>query len=218
MISVSIDSRAFSKDLSALEKSQLPFATMRMINEIAEGFQAEKQEDIVRKFTVRRPSFIMNTVKIARGHFATKDNLRAIVGIDPERDVLSKFEEDGVKQPMFDGHSLAIPIEARRNKQDIVAAGNRPKAFQLTNQTSGSGKVAKGLKRTFLIKGANGEGGIFQRQGKGKGSSIHLLFALRKSVTIPRNLTFVADAKRYFAAHAGEAFDRWLKQAVRTAR
>jgi hypothetical protein len=219
MINVSMDARPFIKDMDTLGQRQIPFAMMKTINETAEDFQAEQQELVARKFTLRRPTFIMNTVKINRGDFATKDNLRAIVRIDPDRDVLSKFEDQGQKTPMFAGHALAIPIEAKRSKQDIVQNSMRPRALQLTQViTAGSQKIAKGLKRTFLIQRADGSGGIYQRQGSGIGSTIHMLFSLKTKVPLPRTLAFVETAKRVCGERMPINWEKWIAQALRTAR
>lgn len=222
MINVSIDARPLIKDMDALAQRQLPYALMKTINATAEDFQAAQQENVARRFTLRRPTFVMNTIKIERQNFATKDNLRAIVGIDPSRDVLSKFEDQGQKTPMFSGHALAIPIEAKRNKQDIVQNSMRPKALHLTFDNKSIGpvggiKFAKGIKGTFLIQKADGSGGIFQRQGPGRGG-VHLLFKLMTKVPLPRTLTFVLTAKRVVAERMPINWERWLGEALRTAR
>jgi hypothetical protein len=214
-----LDPRAFVKDMTAFSERQVPYAAMKTINETAEDFQAEEQEGVARRFILRRPQFIMNTIKINRGDFATKDNLRAIVRVDPDRDVLSKFEDQGTKEAMFGGHSLAIPIDAKRSKQDIVSAGNRPRALQLINVfSSSSEKIARGIKGTFMIQKPDGSGGIYQRQGSGRGSSIHLLFLLKRKVTIPRSLQFIATAERIVAERLPENWAKWWNEALRTAR
>lgn len=219
MISITIDPRSLVKDLTDVGERQIPFAAMKTINATTEDVQAEEQEGVARKYTLRRPTFILNTIKINRGDFATKDNLRAIVRIDPDRDVLSKFEDDGEKTAMFAGHALAIPIEAKRGKHDIVANSMRPRALQLTNVFStAADKIAKGAKRTFLIQKPDGSGGIYQRQGHGIGSTIHLLFTLRTKVPLPRNLEFVETAKRVCAERLPINWAKWFAEAMRTAR
>jgi uncharacterized protein (DUF4415 family) len=198
VIKFSIDPRKLVKDMNDVGERQIPFAMMKTLNNTAEDVQAEQQEHIARKFTLRRPTFILNTVKINRGDFATKDNLRAIVRIDPDRDVLSKFEDEGKKTAMFAPvHAIAIPIEAKRGKNDILANNMRPRALQLTQIFSkGSNRIAEGLQRTFLIQKPDGSGGIFQRQGHGLGSTIHLLFKLKVTVPLPKSLKFVENATR----------------------
>jgi hypothetical protein len=193
---------------------------MKTLNNTAEDVQAGQQEHIARKFTLRRPTFILNTVKINRGDFATKDNLRAIVRIDPDRDVLSKFEDDGKKTAMFaPAHAIAIPIEAKRGKNDILANNMRPRALQLTQIfTKGSNRIAEGLQRTFLIQKSDGSGGIFQRQGHGLGSTIHLLFKLKVTVPLPKSLKFVENATRVVNEKLPENWAKWFAEAMRTAR
>lgn len=218
MINIEIDATAFKRQLTGLERDQLPFAVMKALNKTGTDFQEAERGVIARNFTLRRATFIRNTVKIERGNFATKANLRTIINIDPTRDVLSKFEEGKDKTPR-EGSSIAIPVAAKRNKSDIVTRANRPKAYQLQDTTSsGSTRIAKGLKRVFMIKKADGTGGIFQRVGRGAASTIRELFTFEPRVPIPRSLHFYATARKTVAEKFPKNFRDAFANAMRTAR
>ena len=95
--------------------------------------QKSARSNIAERFTLRRSAFILNTVKIERGNFATKENLRAGVGIDRTRDILAKFEDGGTKTPR-EGSSIAIPVGARRrtsgSEYALRAAASRSSRFR----------------------------------------------------------------------------------------
>jgi hypothetical protein len=189
VIKFSIDPRQLVKDMNDVGERQIPFAMMKTLNNTAEDVQAEQQEHIARKFTLRRPTFILNTVKINRGDFATKDNLRAIVRIDPDRDVLSKFEDEGRRRRCSLVHAIAIPIEAKRSKNDIVANNMRPRALQLTQIFLQ--RRSKNRRRTEANL-HDSEARWIRRDiptsGPWQRSSIHLLFKLKVTVPLPKSL------------------------------
>jgi hypothetical protein len=217
MINVRMDVRQFTKDLDALATRQIPYTAMKAINYTALDVQLAEQEHVARSFTLRRPEFVMNTVKIQRGNFATKDNLRAIVEIDRDRNFLTKFEDGKDKIPSA-AKSIAIPIEAKRSKMDIVTMANRPKGLMLQTISARSSVVAKGLKRTFLIQSPDGTGGIYQRVGRGVGSTVKLLYSFKPRVPIPKRLGLVDTAKRTFASNWMANWQKAFAEAMLTAR
>lgn len=219
MIDISVDVGSLTRQLTSIEQKQIPFAAMKSVNELATTFQDVERKDVLaKKFTLRRPEFIKRTIKIERGNFATRDNLRAIVGVDPTRDLLSKFEKDGEKKPR-EGRSIAIPVGARRNKADIVPQSQRPRALGLTDVSSKGGvRVAKGDRRAFLIARADGTGGIFQRVGRGKNSTIKELFAFKPKVPIKNRLDFAVTARRVAAERWPKIFSKWLDIALKSAK
>lgn len=219
MIQITVDTKAFSEAMDNFQKNQLPFALKNTLNYTALDFQKAERDRIAQNFTLRRPDFILNTVKIERGDFATKEKLEVIVSIDPTRDLLAKFEDGGVKESRNPQGSVAIPVDARINKNDIITPSNRPKAFQLqTVNTKGGYLIAKGLKRVFLIKGPDGKGEIFQRVGKGKTSRLKLLYDLTKRVPIPKALGFMGTAEATVNDRLQRNFDVAFADAMRTAR
>ncbi|HWK90243.1 MAG TPA: hypothetical protein VNP72_09615, partial [Longimicrobium sp.] len=128
---------------------QAAFALSRAINETAKDFQQAQREHQRSAFTVRRPAFVDNAVKIKP--FATKSSLTARISIDPpggraRADILTQHEHGGIKRPR--GKSIAIPKEVGTNKAGIVTKGQRPRVLDFKQH--GSGNVMKGAKRTIL--------------------------------------------------------------------
>jgi hypothetical protein len=204
--------------MDELSRNQLPYATALALNATATEFQAAEQARIAQNFTLRHPAYILQTIKIDRQDWATKEKLEVVVKVDPSRNLLAKFEEGGIKTARGGG-SVAIPIEAKTNPQDIVTAANRPKAFMLqTVSTSGGYSIAKGLKRVFLIEGPDGKGEIFQRVGRGKTSKLKLLFDLEKKVPIPASLGFIETARAIVAQRFAPNFVTAFAKALSTAR
>jgi hypothetical protein len=139
MIEIDVDPRKAVATLTALGERQLPFATMKALNELATGFQADERAVIQSSFTVRRP-WVLQGVKIDREDFATKEKLEARVRIDQQRDFFDKFEEGGIRTPVTGGihrkgggggsaRSLAIPVNVRRTKAQIILKSQTPKSF-----------------------------------------------------------------------------------------
>jgi hypothetical protein len=221
VIKFSIDPRKLVKDMNDVGERQIPFAMMKTLNNTAEDVQAEQQEHIARKFTLRRPTFILNTVKINRGDFATKDNLRAIVRIDPDRDVLSKFEDRGQEDGTC---SLAMPSRYPSKPSDLSRTSSptssRPRALQLAecvHQRIGEDSP-KGLKRTFMIQKPDGSGGIFQRQGAWQRVEYPSAVQAEGAVPLPKSLQFVENATRVVNEKLPENWAKWFAEAMRTAR
>lgn len=179
---------------------QLPFAQSTTLNGLANATQAKVQDGLPSRFNLRRAEFIRRTVYRKPGEdFATKSRLEAGVRINPERDFLAKFEEGGEKTSR-NGGRVAVPVDVRRNKNDIVSKANRPRVL-LTKP-----KVA--LLRDVIV----------QRVGRGRKAATRLLYVLKKSVRIPQRLG-MAETARSVAdtqtdAIAGAAIDK----ALRTAR
>lgn len=220
---IKVDASEVLGMLNSLHK-QAPFAISRALNNLAVSGQHEVQARLGTAFTLRRRVFVERTVKMLQ--FANKRALVAVVGIDPERDFLAKFEEGGQKRSLT-GRSLAVPIAARRGKTGIVVKSMRVRELQLRAQHTKSGAVQlKGLHRTFAVKGPTG-GAILQRVGrKAKGrtlseeiaaGSVRVAYAFKRSVPIPASLQFYATFQR-----AAEKWPQFMEaawaQALATAR
>ena len=204
---------------------QVPFATSRAINEALKSAQGIEQQHVLRSFTVRRPDFIIRTLKITQ--FADKRTLTGVLEVDPTRDMLAKFEEGGRKTPIS-GSALAVPIAVRRNKSDIVLRSMRIRNLGLTAHRTQGGKVQlKGKFRTFTIKGPQG-GAVLQRVGrKPKGSdlaseisagSVRVLYAFKRSVPIRANLRFTENVSKAVVEQWPKFMTEAFDFAVRTAR
>lgn len=167
-LDITVDTKGLREQMRTVAEDQIPYATMRALNDCATRFQAEQRGHIQDAFTIRRP-WVLQGVKINRDDFATKKKLSVRIHIDGQRDFFDKFERGGVRQPR-DGKALAVPISVRRSKADVIAKRKRPKAFAFTEARSSlKSRVAiyKGKDRTFMIRKADGTGVILQRKGRG---------------------------------------------------
>lgn len=230
MISVKLDAdRAISR-LSDLELRQLPYAMKLGLNRTAEEVQKAQSAEIgPPDFTIRRPWVQQFAIKIGKGDFATKEKMSVTVHVNPDADFLVKFEEGGTKRPRGGAKGLAIPIEARRNKSDIVQKSQRPKAFEFTSASSRVASrttVFKGKNRTFLIQAADGTGAIFQRTSRsvkgqkrtGRDPNLKLLYILRPTAPIRPTLKFFETGERVARARFAVNLQGMLAYAIKTAK
>lgn len=196
-----------SDALSYLQRvsDQAPFAISKAVNAVANHGQQAIRENIKSKFTLRRETFVLNTVKIERADRATKTKLDATIRIDPTRDFLAKHEAGGIKTAR-DGRSIAIPTEhVRRNKSDIVPKAQRPRVL-LDSKSALKGRIFKT------------DTGILRTLGRGKARVTNLLYALVRSVRITPRLGFVVTAtKEIQSTWKGEMTSAFI-EAERTAR
>jgi hypothetical protein len=192
--------------LTDVAARQLPFATALAINRTLEEIQGAARAGIRERFTLRRPTFVERLVKINNADRARKDRLAGRVGIQGARaDLLTKFEAGGTKRPA--GRSIAVPIDAKRTKADIVRAGQRPRRV-LEDPRS----------RAFMVRGPDGRGVIKQRVGRGRGAQVRVLFGLTPRAELPASLRFHETAERTARARFSTNLQGFLGYALRTAR
>lgn len=212
---ITLDTKAVEAQLSALQRTQLPFARSLAINNLGLAFQKAERERLNTIFTLRRKDFVEKQGVKRLGPIATKADPTVTYGMDRKADFLQKFERDRTKLPTKGaGHMLAIPALVRRNKRDIVTAGNRPRALLQRFATK------KGAGQVFVIEKPKGKlgPGIYQttgRQGKG---ALKTLFTLKPQVSITPTLAFVETARKTAETQWARIFDDALAQALRTAR
>lgn len=178
---------------------QAPFALALTLNGLANGTQQETRREVRERFTLRRPDFVLNTIYRKPGEdVATKSKPEAGVRIDDRRDFLAKFEAGGVKQNT-DGHRIAIPVDVRRNKNEIITTANRPKALLAKPRIALVGNI------------------IRQAIGRGRAATTRVLYMLKPSVKIPDRLSMRENAEKVlsndFDRIAGDAIDRALNTA-----
>jgi hypothetical protein len=234
-VEIIVNTEPLTRYLGDFEQRQVPYALSQALNDVAKLFQYRERQHMASIFTIRRKQWVDNSVKITQ--FAKKGNLVASVAIESpggrNSDILGKFESQTLKTPK-DGHSLAIPAEAKRNKSDIILKSARPKAFNFREVVGpkhvsplkanvrsgvlrGALKVFEGDKKTVMIRNAKGQGVILQRVGKGKRAGMRLLYTLAPKAKITPNLRFVVNA-REAATHVGEFFRVRFAQATATAK
>lgn len=230
---VTIDGRQLAATFDGMEQ-QLPFATARALNEVATAFQANERGVIQGDMTIRRP-WVLQGIKINRGDFATTDNLRAIVGVDPQRDFLDKFEQGGIRAPRA-SKALSVPLAARSSPQSVVPNALRPRRLGFGNPiaTKDGGVMMRGSNRTFIIQNADGSGVVLQRKsravavkkrqqrvlmlGQRHDDSLIVLYRLAPRTHVPASLHFLETAHLTFERTWPTAFAKWWNEAVRTAR
>lgn len=211
IIDIHVDVTSAVAFFNDLQQRQLPFALSLALNRTAEDGQAAVRRHLTEAFTLRRKAFIERTIKIETRDRASKTKLFVDVGVDPTRDFLAKFELGGLKTPRS-GKSLAVPIDVKRNKADVVAKPYRLKALGLHKVTTHKGKVRIiGEQRTFIAGGA-----VLQRVGR-KGQ-VRVLYALKPSVPIKPTLQFVDTMTRTVTQRWQPNFEGSFAFAVKTAR
>ena len=187
---------------------QTPFALANAINRTLEEGQVAMRAQLPREFTIRRPDFINRLVKIENADRARKDRLVGRMGIQGNRaDILTKFETGGVKLPIR-GKSLALPIDAKRNKYDIVPTGKRP------------GKLLGKAKqnRVFILQAKNGERLLMQRYGRKGSSQLRVLFDFKPEVMLKAQLNFYRTVLPVVEQQMPVNFYNYLHLAIRSAK
>lgn len=209
MIEIQVDQAIAALD--ELGKRQIPFAISMALNRTAEDGQAAVRERLGGEFTLRRKDYIDRTIKIENRDRATKTKPFVIVGVDPTRNVLAKFELGGAKTPVS-GRALAVPIDARRNKSDIVTKSQRIRSLNLRKVGSKAGGIRiQGDKGTFVAGGA-----VLQRVGsRGK---IRVLYAFKDSVPLRPVLRFEDTVTRTVEKRWAPNFEGSFAFAMRTSR
>lgn len=197
---------------------QFDYAVARALNLTATDFQTAERQRIESRFTLRRRDFVLRTVKIERAGFARRGKLFVDVGIDPKRDILAKFEPVGVKRARGGG-ALAVPQDVRRSQSEVIPKSRRPRAFHFRVHRTKRGAVQlKGEKRTFILEQGFLRGGIFQRVGRSRRSSVRLLYLFTRAVPIEAELRFVETARKVCQTRFTSNFQRAFVEALRGAR
>jgi hypothetical protein len=180
MIQITVDA---SEALTYLQRvsQQAPFAISLALNKVGAHAQENIRNHARRTFTLRRETFVLNTIKINREDRATKTRQSTIVRIDPERNFLAKFEDAGQKTAR-DGGNVAVPTEfVRRSKNDIIPKAQRPRSL-LDSKAALGGRVVK----TDKV--------IVQFSGRGRSAVTKVLYVLRRVVPIRPRLRFAVMA------------------------
>lgn len=153
---------------------QINFGTALGLTNTAKEGQKAVMKSLGDTFTLRGQWFQQSNKFGIRIKMAKRDDLSA--EIKTAADWLEIHEKGGIKTGRG-GHDLAIPTaDVRRNKRDIIARANRPRAL----------REKKGI---FILQTKNGRV-LFQRKGKGKNSKIIALYNLEPKATIKKQSTF----------------------------
>lgn len=224
---ITTNAGAVARALKGFFRDQVPFALSVGINETAKDAQAAQIGGMAQRFTIRRQSWVNRAIKIKP--FSTKRSLTATIQVEPQggggrADILTRHEERGQRQGQVGGgRSLAVPLEARRSKRDLVRKRDRPKSFSFERvQTRGPNEIFRGNRRTFMVRAPDGSGWILRRVGPGESGRLFegtkVLFRLKPETRIPGDLRFVATITATVAQRFELNFSRAFDHAVRTPR
>ena len=179
---------------------QAPFAVSRTLNALANETQRTVQNQLGERFTLRRPDFVKRTIYRQPGEdSATKTKLESAVRVHPDRNFLAKFEDGGEKTAK-QGRMIAIPVDVRRNKSDIVTKANRPRE----------------LLRKPKVRIRNDA--IVQRMGRAKAAVSRVLYVLKRSVSIEPRLHMADTAKDVVEQQFDRIATEQIEYALKTAK
>jgi len=175
------------KDIEDLGK-KAKFATAAGLNILANHAQGAIREHVRgTDFMLRRPTFVLNTIKRERGQdFATGSKLEAAVRIDPDpkRDFLAKHVEGGVKRPR-DGRSLMVPVGIKgTGAGGVITTAQRARL-----------KVDP---RVVRIRNDQGKDLLVRFSGRGRRARTEVLFRLVPSVPLRPRLPIYDLARKAF--------------------
>lgn len=185
---------------------QLPYAARLAVNATATGLQAAQLTEQAKRFTIRRPQFARLSLKVT---FAKSGELTSRVGYadlggQPTSDMWTQHEPGTIKRPR-QGRSIAVPVNVRRTKRDLISAANRPRALL---DKSG---------RTFVADDGT-DRVIVQRRGRGKSSSTVVLYELKRQVALRPRLGFAGFARAYVGRTLPREVQAGLAKALASAR
>lgn len=213
---------AVAATLDAVAKRQFPFALANGINRTMEEIQIETRRKLPRQFTFRSArarTFFERLVYIGRGDRARKDRPVGTVGVHGARraDILAKFQQAGERRARPGGSPLPFPTDyLKPSPQTVIPQSLYPKALGLLASRTvegkkrirgarirelGDGRVAvrlQGKRRTFALDPrfhpSARSYGVWQREGRGRGSETNRLWVYTQRLRHPKRITFLEDA------------------------
>lgn len=207
IVSVKAETAGALRWLDGIHRRQIPFATAFALTRTAQAVQTEVRQQLPRRFVIRN-RFVEQAIRVRP---ARKDTLTAQVLIPTDQegyrriaDAMEQHEFGGDKRPRS-GTFIAVPINARRNKRDIIPRGQRPKALESDP-------------RVFLLTTKSGKRLLVQRQGRGKSAALRVLYGLRPSVKISQAFGFFATGAATVRRVYSSIFRAAMDRAIRSAR
>lgn len=143
------------------------------LNRTMDEAQAEIRQSLPGHFTLRRKTFVERTIYRKPGEdFATKDRLLGRVRIHDDRDFLAKFEQGGTKTPTRGRRALAVPVDVKRTKTEVISKANQVRALLASGKAFVRGKY------------------VFQVQGRGRNKRLTMAYVFKSSTPLPADLHF----------------------------
>jgi hypothetical protein len=198
MIEVTLDKQQLERSLGVF-RNQAPYILQTAINKTLLDAQKDIRTGINDRFTVRRQTFVKNSVKITR--FAKKTDLTAVieiadVGGRKTRDILEKFETGGVKRTTG---RVAVPTSyVQPAKNRVITASRRP----------------RNLKHSFKQR-IRGNEVIMQRYNR---RQVRVAYILKDTVRVDNRLGFVDTGMMTIGRVANRHLSDAITTALRTAR
>lgn len=141
--------------LEQIRRDQVPFAISLTVGRLALKTQRGVQAGVAARMMLRRPQFVLRTIKIEKYDFATKRNpttFRVKIDEDASRDFLAKFEDQGVKESIDPNFPIAIPSSnLRASRAELVPRPMFPKALRLVESRGTVGTFMSGGKRKHIF-------------------------------------------------------------------
>ena len=195
-------------------RDQVPFATALALTRTAQEARLEVQRELPTRFTVRTPW----VAKGVRYTPANKTDLTATVSdIDP----FMRIQETGgekvsIHHRVFDyGDYLAVPLDARRSKRDVVRKEDWPKnliaPFILTAKDGRKYLAVHTFAKKF--RGHKGEFTIGKQVG-----GTRLMYILVKRESIAARFGFVDTVRKVVNERFVDNFRAAIEQATASAR
>ncbi|MFC4706092.1 hypothetical protein ACFPAA_20940 [Paraburkholderia caffeinitolerans] len=203
-IRVTADVKKLAKDFSFFAQGQIPFATAKALNAVAERVRDEERANMLKVFDGPTP-FTINAVRIKK---ATKAKPEATVFVmDKTAEYLEPYENGGLNK--LNSRALLKPV-----KQKVNQYGNLPaRALQRLNAR----------KDVFVgkVKTKNGVvNGFWQRTKvkRGKPGGLKLLVKFEDAHEAKQRLNYRAVAKRSVDAGFKREFLKAMDAALQSAR
>lgn len=206
MIELQVDASSVRRALAELSTKELGSALRNSVNDTLRAVQRAERAHIPTAFDLKRASFILNTVKIPREGFATREQLQGYIEIDPSRDILAKFERGGEKVAIGGAKYVVKPARDIRTTGGHVKPSLAFKRFKPFGEASGLRKVQlRGRERTadrrpmlvgqddtFFLTLSSGLKVLAQRKPR---AGFRVLYLLVESVKLPPLLQFETIAR-----------------------
>lgn len=210
-IDIRFDTSQITRQLTDLQRKQIPFATALALTRLAEAVKDEMPGELSRVLDRPRPFTTKNAIYTQR---ATKSRLYAVVGfkriqarylealIEGGRRELKGSEQRFLGRPIVPGPDIRLD-----------AYGNVPRATLVRILRAAQSKTYLSDGRFVFV---TNDGVFARRKGKRTVQSL-LLFADRRPV-YAQTIDLQGVARRVIARRGQAEFNRALVQALRTAR
>ncbi|NTV50955.1 MAG: hypothetical protein HGB32_15375 [Geobacteraceae bacterium] len=185
--------------LEALAKGELRFGIAKGLTSLANGIREKVKEELPHRFTLRTRWWDRGPHSI-KTEKATKQNLTSKVFTTAPW--MQMQEEGGTKLPTK-SRRLALPMaDVRRTKRDLVQKSQKPRA----------------LTKAFLVHTKTGHDFLAVRIGRGKRSTMKLMWLLERSVNIKKRFGFHETAQLVVDRVGLTHIEEGIKYALETSK